>query len=179
MQRSSLIAPLARRSTEHGHGTRAMTSSRAMLLQWMAMVCAAHTAIGTVKIVGEVSFDLRVADRDEDNDAEEIQKMLQKIKSGLHITDSLQSDSVELKKMLAKHDSDFAISDVDDAEANTTRNVVMRANITTGNADNDEIIMNVTAAPQASCDYQFPERRQTNAMLSNMMNQLTKVSNAA
>lgn len=34
----------------------------------------------------------------------------------------------------------------------------------------------VTAAPRVKCVYQYPEKKQVDALLSNMMNELTKVS---
>lgn len=38
-----------------------------------------------------------------------------------------------------------------------------------------QVRQNVTAAPEVECTYQYPEKDQVNAMLSNMMNELTKV----
>lgn len=35
---------------------------------------------------------------------------------------------------------------------------------------------NVTAAPDGECIYQYPEKEQVDALLSNMMNELTKAS---
>lgn len=156
-----------------------MSSSRPMLLQWVALICAAHTARGTVQIIGEVSFDLRVANQDEHDDGDEIQKKLHNFKSRLQSTESLQLDSVELKQMETRRDSDIGVSDIDDTGANDTSAIDSGNNNRSDSPDiynADSYVKNITAAPQASCDYQFPERRQTNAMLSNMMNQLTKVS---
>lgn len=169
MQRSNLIAAHIRRRIARNNG------DRAMLLQWVTLVCAAQTARGTVQIIGEVSVDLRVANRDDDNDGKEIQKMLQKIKSGLQLTESLQSDSTEIRNIEARRDSDFGVSDVDDAKANDTNAIGTSGNNGTDTADVHDTKY-ITAVPMASCDYQYPEQQQTNAMLGNMMNQLTKVS---
>lgn len=162
MQCSNLIA--VRRRIARGNG------NRAMLLQWVTLVCAAQTARGTLQVIGEISFDLRVANRDDDNDGRKIQKLLQKMMREMR---SSQSDSIEIRTMEARHDSDFGASDVD--EANDTNEIGTSSNNSTDTTDTLDTKY-ITAAPQASCDYQYPERRQTNAMLSNMMNQLTKVS---
>lgn len=159
---------------------RRTATSRAMLLQWISLVCAAHATRGALQITGEVSFHLRVADRNEDDTGNEIQTMLHDIKSRIQFTKPRQSDSSELKKMEARRDSDFDVNVTDDiygAKVDDVRAIGTDDNNNSDNADfGDRETQNITATPQTSCDYQFPERRQTNAMLSYMMNQLTKVS---
>lgn len=161
--------------------TGAMAARRALLLPWVALVCAAHSAGGSVQIFGEVSFDMRVGDRNEHDNGDEMQKILQDEDSRQQFTESLQIDSIEIKKLEARRDSDVGLSDDDDAAANGTGAINTGGSNSSNTADGGnsytKYIRNITAAFQEdSCNYQFPERRQTNAMLSNMMNQLTKVN---
>lgn len=39
-----------------------------------------------------------------------------------------------------------------------------------------QVRQNMTVAPEVECVYQYPEKNQVEALLSNMMNQLTKVT---
>lgn len=151
-----------------------------MLIQWITLVCAAHAAIGpkgAVQIFGEVSFDLRVSELHRKDEVNEIQNTIENFKSEPLLNESLQSDSTELKKMETLRESDID-GNINDADGNDDTEID-DGSATDYGSDivdlSDSGTKNTTAAPQAACDYQYPEQKQTDAILSYMMNQLTKV----